>query len=849
VTSRTSWWRADGWLALILFILAIAIASWYVPYFRASGGKPWFYQDEFGPAVMMACGLGYVNPDTAAQPALNEFLHRERDAIGCDEIGTVPALPLRSMQRAFRYLMTTVSWTWRLEGRVAWSALTPLFALLYGVTIVLAYAIFRQGMGPTLSFIGGLALTVSTLHLNNLPHLRDYGKAPFVLALVLVAIRLVVPPVTTRRTLRLACVAGLLTGVGIGFRNDLLVAVPAFIGVLAAFLPLAWRERPGLRASAIAVYAAAVFIAMLPMRSIYTTGGGNSSQHLVLLGLSQEFTDGLGIDNSRLYDWGADYRDELAQVVISDYADRRLGQHSLLQMYGPEYDRAGGRYLAEIAGEFPADMLVRVYASALNVLELPYSATTTALMPPAFVREPLLKFSRARTWVLRRLTDIWPWMFVVTLFALSMASLRLGLFAGLFVFYMSGYPALQFQERHFFHLEFIGWWAFGFALSLIVRAASALFKRDDRAALRRALRPQMGWRRALISAGALWCALGIMILGPLWILRRYQQPRVRQLLQTIVDAPREQLPTVRVPIGNGLMRVETPTLTEHVQNDDAVHSVYLLAEFGGNHCETLKLDVTYRYAATHAPFDFTRTIKIQPPLSDRPVQVFLPAYYRRPPPNAALHEGFGLAGLELPASAADCLTGLSRVRDSAQTPVLLDLHLRPHWEDSTLYGTIAGVESRVPPDEFPEVHTFPPDLAVKRSLLMAQVQPFVPADIAKRSSTFQMLAHEWRVSGVGGVGGRGPFLYLVEMKPRFLKRGSFVVAEGRIEKGGLSFGLVRDVEWVAQVPVIHTGEFAVVVQVPADGEYRIVLANNLTGTSLMNKLVVREAGLIPAPLP
>src|SRR5439155_198290 len=202
----------------------------------------------------------------------------------------------------FRYLMLTVSWTWRLQGRVAWSALTPLFALLYGITIVLAYLIFRQGIGRPLSAMAACALAVSTLHLNNLPHLRDYAKAPFV------------------------------------------------------------------------------------------------------LGLGEPFTEELGIDNNHLYQWAYDYRDELAQVMISDYAARRLGQHEFLRMYGPDYDRAGSRYLAEIASEFPADMLVRAYASALGVLELPYSAATTSLMPPAFVGEPHLRFPRARTWVLRRLT-------------------------------------------------------------------------------------------------------------------------------------------------------------------------------------------------------------------------------------------------------------------------------------------------------------------------------------------------------------------------------------------------------------------------------------------------------------
>ena len=217
-------------------------AAWYVPQFVAAGGKPWFYQQEFGPAVMAACGFGYVNPAAETRPALADFLNRTADAVSCGEVQSLATQPLTSMQRAFRYLIMTVGATWRVGGEVAWSALTPLYGSLYGVTVVLAFAIFRQGMGRMLSALASTALMVSTLHLHNIPHLRDYAKAPFVLALVLVAIRLVLVEVTTWRTLALAALAGGLTGVGIGFRNDLLVAIPAMVGVLAVFLPLGLRE-------------------------------------------------------------------------------------------------------------------------------------------------------------------------------------------------------------------------------------------------------------------------------------------------------------------------------------------------------------------------------------------------------------------------------------------------------------------------------------------------------------------------------------------------------------------------------------------------------------------------------
>ena len=153
---------------------------------------------------------------------------------------------------------------------------------------------------------------------------------------------------------------------------------------------------------------------MAPMWSIYTTGGGNSSQHLVLLGLTRKFSDDLGVDNSRLYEWGFEYRDELALAMIDNYADRRLGEHKFLPMYGAEYDRAGTRYLVDIGKEFPADMLARVYASAVRVMGLPYSTTTSALMSPMFVQEPLQLVWKTRAWTLRELTPLWPWMFALT---------------------------------------------------------------------------------------------------------------------------------------------------------------------------------------------------------------------------------------------------------------------------------------------------------------------------------------------------------------------------------------------------------------------------------------------------
>src|SRR5262245_6252586 len=103
---------------IALFAAGVTIGSWYVPYVVACGARPRFYPEQFGPAAMLALGHGCVNPDTSQSEPLAAFLSVRTDAVTCTELSRMGHLPLTSMQRAFRYLMTTVGWTWRLRGGV-----------------------------------------------------------------------------------------------------------------------------------------------------------------------------------------------------------------------------------------------------------------------------------------------------------------------------------------------------------------------------------------------------------------------------------------------------------------------------------------------------------------------------------------------------------------------------------------------------------------------------------------------------------------------------------------------------------------------------------------------------------
>lgn len=821
--------------------MAAWIGAGYVSAAVSAGARPKFYQDQFSAAVTMACGRGFQNADAAQVPALQAFLATEADEFSCESLPSrLPSRPLASMQRAFRYQMSLVAFVWEARGRVAWSALAPLYGVFFAATIMVAYGLFRVGMNRLLAALCAAALSVSTIHLIYLPHLRDYSKAPFMLALLLIMARLVSGPGSRARTLWLALAYGVVLGIGIGFRNDLLVGVPLLVPVVMFLLPGSWRTGIVNRVAALAVAAVAFLAVTRPMLAVYSPGGGGSMQHVALLGFIGPFNQALGVSNGGLYEWGYDFKDEFVQAEVSSYATRMHGADRFLEMYGREYDRNASEQVRAIVTAFPSDMLTRAYASVIKVLALPYNATS--LQPPTWLSAPrIVRAYHVRERALRALSAAWPFVIALALAALAWRSLRYAVFALLVVLYFGGIPALQFNERHFFHLEFLGWWALGF----VVQQGVTLARR-----LRAGERPSRGdLVRPAARVAALAGLVVALLAAPLWGLRRYQEGRVRAMLNHYASLPREPIARHTVSAGEGRVRLATTQdVSPAVDRRDGgpVDSSFLVAEFRGGACETVKLDVTFRYAATEPMFDFSRTMQIRPPLEAGEVTtIMFPAFAHGPRTGDPVAAAYAVEGLELPAQSVDCLTGFSRVRDVSGLPLLMNVSLPPRWEQATPYQTIEGWEERNDGEVQPEIHAFPVDLPVTRSMLRSPVEFFSPSDIRRRADTVALSDGSWAVRGIGGVGGSGRFMYLAEMNDRYVEKGRLLVAEGTVDRGGFSLGLVRDGRWAAQATVVRPGRFFIVVSTPESGVYSVVLANNLPGPSLWNEFTIRKAGWIP----
>jgi len=626
--------------AIVAALLFAAAAWWgaatYDRYIR-SGRHPFFYQSYFEPAVMTACGRGFlVAPPGQQPPALRAFLAERTDGFSCDELPRDLRVGTEGLyQRPWRYLMLSVAFAWMLLG-ISWSGLGPLFGVLLGSTVVLVYAACRLVVGTAAALACAAAIAVSPLQLSNLPNLRDYAKAPFTIALLVVLVALVVRPWRTRDVLALSLLYGVLLGVGYGFRTDLLIDIPPFVVAVAVFLPCALAERIPVKLAALALCAGGFVAAGWPIISTVVERGG-CQWHVFLLGLTSPFDDALRVHGGS-YHWGHMYNDEYVWANVSSFAGRARPDLGFIEYCSHEYDVASWAYLREILARFPADMLTRAYAAALHVVDIAF----------ARLRLPL-----------------WAGVAAAAAFVaiVSASSIRLALFSVFAILYFGGYPAIQFLPRHYFPFEFAGWLIVAF---LVERGVTAL--RASRGAPAAPSVP--AWHR-LAVVGAVVAAAIVM---PLWMLRAYQNARVRSLLASYVAAPAAPLPIgadgpgrYRVP---GRPPPHTTALALATLGREDARFLDVLVD--ANRCQP-GTTVTFVYDASHPEIDFTRRVALQPGAG--PTRLFEPVYS-------------AFAGIDVSDPAPSCAVQASVVRDRAAVPLLLEAELSAGWESQPQYQRI-----------------------------------------------------------------------------------------------------------------------------------------------------------------
>ena len=624
------------------------------------------YQFHTPEALLWACGRGFRHPGELTA-ALAEFLqHFRAPAFDCASLpagmATSPAAPMALAQP---WLTWAAALLWRGLGPTQ-VALWPLAAALHAAYAAGAFRLARLFLGRSAAVLLALVVTLSPVALSMLLLLRDFSKAPFflwALALLVLAAR----AEGARRAAPLAAGAGVVAGIGFGFRADLLILLP--LGVL--FLSVAGR---GARAAAAAAFGVALLAAAAPV--LLAGKGGGLVGVYAMQGATEPFRAWLALRPAP-YALGHLYSDELTlSAIAASERPRRLDWDA--REPGPNEGPSQAMVVAaanllEWAPSFAADFAAQGLKAAGWVLGFPTLVSPDRRSAHA-AQGPVTAHPWITDWqwpIYRAVGQAWlPLLGLAGVLALllrvaarrpweavGLALLLLGLCA---------YPALQFAVRHMFHLEFV--WLLGL---LSIPAALREW---------RLLAPTLP-RFALAAAAGLG-SLGVAYLG----LARWQQARLGAEFAALLAVPREVVPAGReaLPGGAVLLRVAVPqahravaegppdSMNDRLPAIGPAHSAIaggerMLLTLGGAACAPGPAAVGLRYAprpGVWQPLDST--------LAVRPgdLAVF-PALYRGTQ---------SFAGVALPASHAGCEARIERVALTRGLPLVLTAVLPPGWE-------------------------------------------------------------------------------------------------------------------------------------------------------------------------
>jgi len=655
----TSFAAADAAIALAIFCAGSWLGVSAVRGFQAAGGTPYFYQSEFGPAVMLACGRGFQGPDTRAEPALAAFLLQQTDAFDCTQLAPAAAtVALTPFQRASKYLEFAVAMTWKITG-VSWSRLVILPGALFGAVAALTYGVLRLGLSRRLALLALVPSVISTPNFMIVPQLRDYAKGPFLLATILLMGALVTGSGDRRRIIGLSAIAGAVIGIGLGFRFDLVIAVLPFVLTAALLVPL--RVTPSTRILALAAFFAVLAAATVPLLR-GASGEGSNAGHVALLGLSADFDRPLRVEPS-IYEFAGQYNDSLAFSIINSYAIRVEDQRRGVDLSTSAYDRAALGYLTQLALVFPADLVTRIVSASRTI---PKYFLDSSLFAPIQVQSSFVRgLYSLRGRILWRFAPLGFIAVVLAALMIGAVNVRAACLVVLVIVGFAGAAAVQFDERHFYYLQFIPWFAFAL-LARVALEGRALFGRltARHAAV------------ALMGGVAVCLGLGTVIV----LSRAYQQRSAAQLFERYESAPRTPLPIVERPAPGNRTLVTTPRWQAPMPAAAArVDTTVVAVQLRDDLCGPVALPLTIRYQGRTADVDLSQTVTVPlHPQGAAPTMVFTPAFDRA-------DESVRLRGVEIPADRPGCVGGLFLVEGLVRTPLLLTTVLAANWRDETLH--------------------------------------------------------------------------------------------------------------------------------------------------------------------
>ncbi|GAU83452.1 glycosyltransferase family 39 protein [Bosea sp. BIWAKO-01] len=663
----TAWRWPDGIIIAGFAILGGTIA-WVLVH---QLGSVFFYQMFTPEALMWACGHGFRHPLVLSPEMANFLLHRSVPAFDCatidPDLATGPPGFFFQLQLYFSWIAAGL---WRFLGPTQ-VAIAPLAAFLGAGYATGSFILARSFLPRVLAALAALALAVSPVALGQIFSLRDFSKGPFLLwtiSLIVLAARIGAP----RRALLVTVLAGIVAGIGYGFRSDVAILLPLGVGFLA-FAP---QRRMIARAGLVGTYAASFLLLASPILAL-----GNSSNvgSLIMQGATEPFRAFLALRPAP-YALGHAYSDELTLSGIAAAERSRRPSWDAGEpapIYGISQSiTLSSENLAEWAPQFAADFMAQALKGAGWILGYPALVAvsrgnpdpgSTLRLDVPFVRWPEPVYALFGQ----------PWMpligFVGGLAWILRVAARNGREAGalaVLLLALLSYPAIQFSVRHIFYLEFV--WVIG-----LLSIPCAVWE----------------WRRLLpvlprfvccvvVTFGTLACAyIGLAQLQQRWLTSGFSD---------LLTLPRQSVPLTRIIQNDGAVQLRVPVPPEEVamvagtpdsmtnriaevgvQNDVRAGGRRILLTLGGPSCPSSKVSLLLFYdhrPNVWQPLDTKLTMQIGS------TAVF-PALYRATQ---------NFAGILVPASHAGCEASLFYLPITYYFPLTLTVVLPADWRSLSL---------------------------------------------------------------------------------------------------------------------------------------------------------------------
>jgi tetratricopeptide (TPR) repeat protein len=637
----------------------------------------------YGPAVMLACGRGFYQPGLDASPALGEFLRNERESLSPEDLPKdLPEEP-NSVSSYHRYLLYTVAFFWRLKG-ISWSSLEPLAALLLGLCAIGVYGLMRLGMGRLLSLFITLFFVLSPQMLTMLPSLRDFSKAPFILALIFLSGLLIKNRFRFIHLLLFSAVMGLINGIALGFRQDALVFV---LPALALLTIAGLRERnwPWLHR----LLPPTLFILFFLFTGNPMLGrmeGGAQPYHPMVQGFSMKRAASLGMEPG-VYEPLASGGDNYTFSMLYDYYKRASNDpNSHFEFNDSGSEIAGRHFLLDMGKYFPADLLTRGYAALLRTLRY-----TDGIPVWTMLGSPWMAAFKNEHEMIKHHFHYYGFIYaLITILLISSRSLPMAFGVFFFILYICGYTSLQCEFRHTFHLSFIPLWIVGFLAQRLFTGIRDIPKATQ---LKRSQ-----WLKPIKRACIFAVSATVMATAPLYALRAFQHYRAEPLLDAIVNAKRTPIP-VESLVKPGwtcfmLNELEPPTVKETLREDmsDIQALCAILCTLYVNargEDESPNWHTKVRYFALELAWDsdlrwltvlydselpynnFSQLFRIRLPKSETgSIWYFFPAYELKMPSPAKIARNH-FTGIALPEAQAKSFRGLHEIRDISSIRFLL----------------------------------------------------------------------------------------------------------------------------------------------------------------------------------